>query len=77
MTRALEAVGGKIDSIYYTFGDYDVVVIVELPSHVAAATVAFNVTSTGLVRTKTTPLLTIEETDQALEKTIEYRPPGR
>ena len=77
VSKALEAIGGRLESIYYSFGECDVVAIVEVTDNVSAATVAFNVSSSGLIRTKTIPLLTVEETDQALEKTIQYRPPGR
>jgi uncharacterized protein with GYD domain len=76
VTRALEALGGTVEAFYYAFGDYDAVVIAEVPDNTAAAAVAFTVSASGLVRTKTTPLLTVEETDRALAKTVEYRPPG-
>ena len=77
VSKALEAIGGRLESIYYSFGEYDVVAIVEVTDNVSAATVAFNVSSSGLIRTRTTPLLTVEEANQALEKTIQYRPPGK
>ena len=32
--------------------------------------------ASGLVRTRTIPLMTVEEVDQALAKTINYRAPG-
>jgi hypothetical protein len=31
---------------------------------------------TGLARTRTTAMLTVEETDRALAKKLTYRPPG-
>lgn len=77
VSRALEALGGKLESIYYSFGDYDVLVIADVPDNVTAAAVGLNVSSSGLVRTRTTPLLTVDEADKALQKTIEYRAPGR
>ena len=52
-------------------GEEDVIVIFDLPDNASAAALAFSVSATGLVRTKTTPLLTIEETDQALGKGVE------
>ena len=39
--------------------------------------VALGVSASGLVRTKTTVLLSVEETDKALAKKIDYTPPGR
>lgn len=76
VSRALEAAGGKVEAIYYSFGEYDVILVAELPDNITAAAVSVRVSGSGLVRTKTTPLLTVEETDQALQKTIQYRPPG-
>jgi hypothetical protein len=35
------------------------------------------VSASGLIRTKVTPLLTIEEVDQAVKKSVVYRPPGQ
>lgn len=76
VNRALEGVGGKVESVYYTFGDYDVIVIAELPDAISAAALSIRISASGLVRTRTMPLLTGDELDKALEKTIEYRPPG-
>lgn len=76
VSRALEAIGGKLEAIYYTFGEHDVIAIVEAPDNESVATMAFNVSSSGLVRTSTTPLLTVDEADAALARTVEYRPPG-
>jgi hypothetical protein len=38
---------------------------------------AIAVSASGLVKTRVTPLLTAEEVDAALKKTVAYRPPGR
>jgi uncharacterized protein with GYD domain len=76
VTQALAGVGGKLESVYYAFGDADVYIVCDFPDNVSAAALSIAVTSTGLVRTKTTPLLTIEEADQALGKTVNYRAPG-
>ena len=75
--KTLTTLGGKLESIYYTFGDYDVILVIDLPDNAAAVALSAGVSATGSVRVKTTPLLTVEETDQALQKTLEYRPPGR
>lgn len=66
-----------MEAFYYALGDYDAFVIADVPDHVTAAAIGITVSSSGLVRTKTTALLTVEEADRALEKTIEYRPPGK
>lgn len=76
VAAAIEALGGKLDAVYYGLGEYDVYVIADLPDNVTAAAIGISVSATGLVRTKTTALLTVEEVDQALGKAVGYRPPG-
>jgi uncharacterized protein with GYD domain len=76
ITRALEATGGKVETLYFSFGEHDVVIVMEVNDNVSAAAIAIRVSASGLVRTKITPLLTIEEVDQSIQKTIEYRAPG-
>jgi len=73
---ALKGLGGKIEAMYYAFGDTDVYVIVEAPDNIAAAALAMGISSTGTVAVKTTVLLTLEEIDQAGKKTMSYRAPG-
>jgi uncharacterized protein with GYD domain len=74
---ALEALGGKLDAMYYALGKHDVIAIVDLPSTQAATSLSVSVSASGLVHTHTTALLTVEEADQALSKSVSYRPPGR
>jgi len=76
VTHAVESLGGKLDAIYYALGDHDVLLIVDVPDLVSGAALGLRVSATGLVRTKTTALLTTEEADRALSKTVEYRSPG-
>jgi len=77
VSKTFKALGGKLEAMYYTFGEYDAMVIVDLPDNVSAAAISLAAASSGLVRTKTTPLLTIEETDKALARSVSYRPPGK
>jgi len=76
VSDALKALGGKIDSMYYAFGETDVYVIVDAPDNITMAALAMGVAATGAVRVKTTVLMTPEEIDQAGKKTISYRAPG-
>jgi len=73
---AIKSIGGKLESFYYAFGDDDVVLIADLPDNVSAAAITLTTGSTGLVNIRTTPLLTVDEVDKALEITAKYRPPG-
>lgn len=75
--QAIVSMGGKLEAMYYAFGDTDVYVIFDAPDNVAAAALAMGVSATGLVGVKTTVLLTVDEVDQAGKKTLSYRGPGR
>jgi uncharacterized protein with GYD domain len=76
VSKMLESMGGKLDSMHYTFGEHDAVLIADVPDNVTAAAISIVVSAVGLARTNTVPLLTVEETDQALAKTVKYRAPG-
>jgi len=74
--QALESVGGKLECAYYALGEFDVVIIADLPDNVAASALSLAASATGLVRTRTTALLTVEETDKALATTVKFRGAG-
>ena len=76
ITAAVEGLGGKVECFYNALGQDDAYIIVDLPDNSTAAAIGVAVSSTGLVRTRTTALLTVQETDSALQKTVGYRPPG-
>jgi len=77
VTAAVKALGGKVEAFYYSFGEDDVITVLELPDNTTAAALGLTVSGTGAVRITTTPLLTVEEVDQALEITTKYRAPGK
>jgi uncharacterized protein with GYD domain len=76
VTAAIKAAGGTVESFYFCFGEDDVIVIADVPDNVAAAALSLSTTATGAVRCRVTPLLTVEEVDQALEIQTRYRAPG-
>ena len=59
------------------FGDPDAVVITDLPDNVSAAAASVAINASGAVSVKTIVLLTPEELDSAVKKTVNYRAPGR
>jgi uncharacterized protein with GYD domain len=76
-TRAIESVGGTVDSFYYAFGDVDVVGVVDFPDAASAAAASLIINASGAVTLKLTPLITVEEMDEATKKDPSYRPPGQ
>jgi len=76
---AVEKAGGKIETGYYAFGEYDVVIIAELPDNSSAAGLAISFSAGGALRAiKTTPLLTPDEAVAAMKKAgaTGYKPAG-
>jgi uncharacterized protein with GYD domain len=74
---AIEKLGGKIESAWFAFGDYDVVVITEFPDNVSAAAIAIAFAGGGACKSvHTTPLMSPEEALKAVRKAGEsgYRP---
>jgi uncharacterized protein with GYD domain len=75
--KAAQSLGGTLDGIYYTFGDTDLIVLLDLPDNASMSAFAIAAASSGLIRLKTRPLLTVEEVDSAVGKNVQYRAPGR
>jgi uncharacterized protein with GYD domain len=76
VAHAVEALGGSLESFYFAFGDHDAYVTVDLPDEAAAAAMVLTVNAAGGATTKTTTLLTVEQIDQAAQRSVDYTPPG-
>ena len=73
---ALKSVGGRLDSLYFAFGEEDVYALVDAPDNASVAAASLALAASGAVRTRTVVLLTPEEIDQAVKKGASYTPPG-
>jgi uncharacterized protein with GYD domain len=76
----VEKLGGSIEGAWFTFGEYDFVLIVEMPDNTSAAAFAVAAAAGGSLKAlKTTPLLTLTEGIGAMKKaaTSGYKPPGK
>jgi len=75
----IEGLGGTLHSFHVSFGEYDVVLMVEAPDNVSAAALSMAAAAGGsLSSIKTTPLMTVQEEMEALKKAsgAGYRPPS-
>ena len=75
----IEGLGGKLESFDYALGDYDAVLIAELPDNVSMVAISMAVGASGAIRSlKTTVLIPVNEAVEAMRKagTLGYRPPG-
>ena len=76
VAQACKKLGGKLEAMYFCLGERDAILIVDLPDNASVAALSTAAAASGAVRTKTTVLLTVEETDEALSKNVVYRAPG-
>jgi uncharacterized protein with GYD domain len=74
--KMISSLGGKLEAFYFSFGQDDVYLIVDVPDAVTASAIGLTVNASGLVSITTTVLITPEEIDQASKKSISYRAPG-
>ena len=74
--RAVAAMGGKLEAMYFAFGDDDYYAIVDMPDNVSGAAVSLATALAGAVRLKTVVLLTAEDLDEAARRAHEYQGPG-
>jgi uncharacterized protein with GYD domain len=74
----IEGLGGRLHCTYYSFGEYDLVQIMEFPDNIGAASVSIVAAAGGAVKAlNTMPLMTVEEGLNAFKKAaaIKYTPP--
>ena len=66
---AVEQLGGSVTGGWLAFGEYDLIVILDLPDNVSAAAFSMAVSAGGAISAiKTTPLMSIEEAVDAMSK---------
>jgi uncharacterized protein with GYD domain len=76
VAKAVESLGGSLETFDFAFGESDVYTICDLPDNEAAVAVALTVNGSGAVTVKTVVLVTPEEVDAAAKRSVDYRPPG-
>ncbi len=76
VSEAIKGLGGSLESFYFAFGDTDVFLIADVPDDETAAAIALTVSASGAVTMSTTKLLSVEQVDDALSRSVDYRPPG-
>jgi uncharacterized protein with GYD domain len=77
--KTCASLGGKLQSFFFSFGEYDVAIIAELPDNAAAAALALATAAKGAIsKCHTTVLLTATEGLDAMKKAqkVDYTPPA-
>lgn len=75
--KALKSIGGNLEAFYFSFGENDFYVIVNLPDNISASAFTLTCNAVGAFSIKTVVLLTPEEIDEAVKQTVDFRPPGQ
>ncbi len=69
VSELVQKLGGRLVGLYYCFGEYDGVVLAELPDDTSAIATSLAAVSPGhLKMNETTRLFTVEETMEAMRK---------
>jgi uncharacterized protein with GYD domain len=71
-----KGIGGKVEAFYFSYGDDDAYVLMDVPDAASGLAVSLAVNASGAARCTTIPLITPEEMDAASKKTVSYRAPG-
>jgi Uncharacterized conserved protein len=74
--QAIEQAGGKLHAFYFALGETDVFSIAEFPDVATAVAVSATVNASGVVHLSSTLLVSPEEVDAAVKKSIAYKAPG-
>ena len=78
IAKTIESAGGKLEVLYFAFGDADLYIICDVPDNISAAALSVVANQSGFVTSKIIVLMTADEMDQEIKKamTKEYLPPG-
>jgi len=74
--EAIKPLGGKVESFYFALGGDDVYVIVDAPDIETVSAVSMVTNASGAVHLTTTVLMTPQQVDEAVKKSVAYTPPG-
>jgi uncharacterized protein with GYD domain len=77
--QACEAVGGKMVGAWYCFGDFDFILIADVPNNESMTAISLAVAAGGAIKnSRTTPLMTGAQAVEAMKKVADvakvYRP---
>lgn len=66
--KLIEAAGGKLEALYFAYGQDDVIIISDLPDATASVAISLVANSHGNAHVSLTPLITVEQMDQAVDR---------
>jgi uncharacterized protein with GYD domain len=75
--QALQSVGGSLEAFYYSNGEQDFYIIVNLPNKISSTAITLAGNASGTFRIRAVTLLTPEEMDEVVRTKVDFRPPGK
>jgi uncharacterized protein with GYD domain len=76
-TKAIEAIGGKVEAFYFAYGDVDVYCIIDVPDEARALAVSMAANQSGVMSGRLIPLIASETLDAAAKIVPPFRAPGQ
>ena len=73
--QALKCVGGSLEAFYFSNGEQDFYIIVNLPDNVSSTAITLAGNASGTFSIRAVPLLTPEEMDESVKMKIDFHPP--
>ena len=74
--RLLASVGGTVEAYYFAFGEHDFYLVADMPDNVTATACSLIGNASGTITANAVVLITPEEVDEAIKKTVDFRPAG-
>ncbi|MCM2579048.1 GYD domain-containing protein [Streptomyces meridianus] len=74
--QVVTELGGTVEAMYFAFGEDDIVLILDFPDPASMAASSLIVKASGALRSRATPLLTLDEIDEAARRKVAFRAPG-
>jgi uncharacterized protein with GYD domain len=73
ITKMIESAGGRLETLYFAFGDADFFIIYDAPDNISAAALSVVANQSGFVTSKITVLMTADEMDLAIRKSMDLQ----
>jgi uncharacterized protein with GYD domain len=73
IAKMIESAGGQLETLYFAFGDADFFIIYDAPDNISAAALSVVANQSGFVTSKITVLMTADEMDQAIRKSMDMQ----
>ncbi|MFD5424058.1 GYD domain-containing protein [Streptomyces sp. NPDC127084] len=74
--RTLRSCGGSLEWMYYAIGTDDLYVVADMPDEISLVATSMAARASGAVTSRAVPLLSPEDMDAAVRKTVDFRAPG-